>query len=94
MANTTVDPDRPGDYNQGLMELGATVCSPKSPQCASCPVRKLCRSNAKVRFNLCRLVVVLKQSLWTSRFIFMRWVSQAELTKYCKNNQKILADFF
>lgn len=29
---------RPGDFNQALMELGATVCSPKSPSCGSCPL--------------------------------------------------------
>jgi A/G-specific adenine glycosylase len=32
----------PGDWNQALMELGATVCLPKGPKCGSCPVRDLC----------------------------------------------------
>jgi len=31
-----------GTFNQALMELGATVCSPKSPSCDSCPVRSVC----------------------------------------------------
>lgn len=36
--------DRPSaDTNQALMELGATVCSPKNPSCFVCPVRSLCR---------------------------------------------------
>jgi len=30
------------DFNQGLMELGATVCTPRAPQCPVCPLRKLC----------------------------------------------------
>ncbi|MEM9252905.1 MAG: A/G-specific adenine glycosylase [Planctomycetota bacterium] len=34
---------RPGDANQALMELGATVCTPKTPHCLTCPLRKSCR---------------------------------------------------
>lgn len=30
------------DFNQALMELGATVCTPKSPQCVDCPLHELC----------------------------------------------------
>jgi A/G-specific adenine glycosylase len=37
-----VDPDRPGDWNQALMELGATICTPRSPRCGRCPVAKWC----------------------------------------------------
>lgn len=33
---------RPGDYNQALMELGATVCTPKTPRCADCPLSEPC----------------------------------------------------
>ena len=34
--------DRPGDYNQALMELGATLCHPGEPDCDACPWRDLC----------------------------------------------------
>jgi A/G-specific adenine glycosylase len=34
----------PGDWNQAIMELGATVCTPKSPRCAECPAEKWCRA--------------------------------------------------
>ncbi|HAX72736.1 MAG TPA: A/G-specific adenine glycosylase [Firmicutes bacterium] len=34
----------PGAFNQGLMELGATVCTPKSPKCLECPVQKHCKA--------------------------------------------------
>ena len=37
---------RPGDLNQALMELGATVCTPKRPHCLACPVRRECRAAA------------------------------------------------
>jgi len=35
----------PGDLNQGLMELGATLCSPTSPKCLVCPLANLCDAN-------------------------------------------------
>lgn len=39
-----VDPDRPGDFNQSMMELGATICSPRRPSCLLCPVREMCEA--------------------------------------------------
>lgn len=38
--------DEPRNFNQALMELGALVCKPKSPDCFCCPVRKYCRALA------------------------------------------------
>jgi len=38
--------DRPGDLNQSLMELGATICTPRSPACPRCPVAPLCAARA------------------------------------------------
>jgi A/G-specific adenine glycosylase len=43
------DPDHPGDFNQALMELGATLCSPKAPRCDMCPVQAQCRAVAEAR---------------------------------------------
>ncbi len=37
----------PGGLNEGLMELGATVCTPRAPACDSCPLRASCLANAK-----------------------------------------------
>jgi len=37
-----VSPERPGDFNQALMELGATVRTPRNPRCDTCPVSRLC----------------------------------------------------
>jgi len=42
LAAELVPDQSPGDFNQGLMELGATVCTPKSPSCQSCPVSDHC----------------------------------------------------
>jgi A/G-specific adenine glycosylase len=38
---------RPGDFNQAMMDLGATVCTPRNPSCAICPLRKSCLASAK-----------------------------------------------
>lgn len=37
---------RAGDYNQALMDLGATLCLPRAPRCLLCPVGELCRARA------------------------------------------------
>lgn len=41
-----VEPRRPGDWNQALMELGATICVPRAPRCERCPVAELCAARA------------------------------------------------
>lgn len=41
-ATRLIDPDRPGDFNEALMELGATICTPRSPRCDVCPVGDEC----------------------------------------------------
>lgn len=39
-----LEPARPGDWNQALMELGATVCTPRRPRCSACPVSSWCEA--------------------------------------------------
>ncbi|XP_041064345.1 adenine DNA glycosylase isoform X1 [Carcharodon carcharias] len=48
LANILVDPVRPGDFNQAIMELGATICTPKAPLCSDCPVQTHCRAYQQV----------------------------------------------
>ena len=45
-ADQLLDRRRPGDFNQAMMELGATVCVPGKPVCGSCPVVKFCAARA------------------------------------------------
>ncbi len=42
IAGELVDPERPGDFNQALMELGALTCVSRSPRCEACPLRSVC----------------------------------------------------
>lgn len=46
-----IDPNRPGDFNQAVMELGATVCLPVNPKCEICPVNDSCEALAKKTVN-------------------------------------------
>ena len=46
LAGTLVTDDRPGDWAQALMDLGATVCRPRSPLCLVCPVARHCAALA------------------------------------------------
>jgi len=41
-AEELLSPQRPGDFNQAMMDLGATVCLPRHPRCLMCPVFDLC----------------------------------------------------
>jgi A/G-specific adenine glycosylase len=43
-ADGLLDPNSPGEWNQAMMELGATVCTPRAPRCLLCPVAKVCRA--------------------------------------------------
>jgi A/G-specific adenine glycosylase len=43
-AQTVLARNAPGDWNQAMMELGATICTPKSPKCVECPVGLWCRA--------------------------------------------------
>ncbi len=43
-AETLLDRERPGDFNQAMMELGATLCTPRTPQCQQCPLNRWCQS--------------------------------------------------
>ena len=47
LANRLLDPARAGDFNQAMMELGATVCLPKNPQCLTCPISSACKTRGE-----------------------------------------------
>jgi A/G-specific adenine glycosylase len=46
LARDLVPPERTGDFAQAMMDLGATVCTPKKPRCAVCPWRESCAARA------------------------------------------------
>jgi len=44
LSETLLDPVRPRDFNQALMDLGATVCTPRQPNCPHCPWKERCQA--------------------------------------------------
>jgi len=48
LAENLLSPERPGDFNQAMMELGATICVPGEPKCSECPVARLCATRGKL----------------------------------------------
>ncbi len=46
LARTLTPAERPGDYAQAVMDLGATICTPRSPACGICPWRGPCAARA------------------------------------------------
>jgi A/G-specific adenine glycosylase len=47
LAGRLLDPARAGDFNQAMMELGATVCTPRNPQCLVCPLHAGCKTRGE-----------------------------------------------
>ena len=49
LADTICPAEAPGDFNQGLMELGATICTPTQPRCLECPLHDVCGARTSGR---------------------------------------------
>jgi A/G-specific adenine glycosylase len=46
LAEHCIPPGKAGRFNEALMDLGATVCKPRRPNCSRCPLQPVCRANA------------------------------------------------
>lgn len=51
LAAELISKEHPGDHNQAVMELGATVCAPKNPRCGECPLARKCIAKAEERIT-------------------------------------------
>ena len=50
-----ISQDQPGDFNQAMMDLGSSICTPTNPQCEICPIQKYCqayRENRQTAFPI------------------------------------------
>lgn len=70
LADQIMPEDRPGDYNQALMDLGFSVCTPKNPSCASCPLAAQCVAYAQV----C-LIYYIRQQSAQDYLLMVNWAS-------------------
>lgn len=70
LAMKLLDAKHPGDHNQAVMELGATVCTPKSPDCMRCPLQAKCAAFATGTISL----LPVKQSKTKTRDRFFNYL--------------------
>jgi A/G-specific adenine glycosylase len=77
LAQEALDRRHPGEFNQAIMELGATVCLPRKPRCLLCPVRDLCGALASGR--TAELPVKLKRQESNSETISVAAVFRGDL---------------
>lgn len=76
LGNQIIDPKRPGDFNQAVMELGATVCLPRNPMCDICPLNASCA--ALVKNNVHERPVKTKKVKVKNRYLNFLDISDGE----------------
>ena len=65
-----------GTFTQSLMELGATVCTPRSPKCASCPLRQHCRAFAQNTVDRLPVKTPKKEKRRVEKTVFLLWYGE------------------
>jgi A/G-specific adenine glycosylase len=78
LAQSLVNINEPGDYNQGVMEIGATICLPRNPKCGECPIAQECK--AKENNTVANFPIKTKKSQVRHRFFNYLVIKQD--TKY------------
>lgn len=74
LAQKQLDLRRPGDYNQAIMDFGATVCTPQSPACLTCPLAGLCKARQENRVE--QLPVKGQKTKVSARYFHYIYVEQ------------------
>lgn len=95
LANICLDKNQPGEYNQSIMDFGATVCKPV-PLCEICPLKIMC-----VAFNKNKIDVLpvkqkklIKKERWFSYFIFIHNKKKFVLQRTAKDIWQNLHEFY
>lgn len=86
LAQDQLDRSCPADYNQAIMDFGALVCTPQSPQCATCPLAESCEALRNRQVD----VLPVKQNKLTpkTRFFHYLWVEAGGTTFIHKRTQR------
>ncbi len=77
-AQDLLDKKRPGDFNQAMMDFGAMVCTPQTPQCLLCPLAKKCYAFQNNRVN--GLPVKTQKTKISTRYFHYIYVKQGKYT--------------
>ena len=75
LADQLLDRSHPGAFNQAMMELGATVCLPKKPQCLLCPLARFCRARQMGRQEALPIKLAPQKNVSETRQLF--WAESA-----------------
>ncbi|MBO7238506.1 MAG: NUDIX domain-containing protein, partial [Elusimicrobiaceae bacterium] len=78
LAQALLDKKNPGDYNQAIMDFGATCCTPKIPQCKICPMKKFCTAYKKGLQDV--LPVKTQKTKISARYFHYIYVEQGKFT--------------
>lgn len=74
LAQKMLDTRSPGDYNQAIMDFGATVCTPQSPACLTCPLAEQCTARLENRVE--QLPVKGQKTKVSARYFHYIYVEQ------------------
>ncbi len=87
LATSLIDRNNPGDYNQAIMEFGATQCKPQNPDCSICPFNNSCIALQKGILQM--LPVKLNKTKVTNKhFNFLVFISSDKKTLFEKRTSK------
>lgn len=78
LAQQLLDKKNPGDYNQAIMDFGATCCTPQAPQCILCPMKKFCAAYKKNLQD--KLPVKSQKTKISARYFHYIYVQQGKFT--------------
>lgn len=78
LGDALLDKERPGDFNQALMNFGALVCKPKNPDCMQCPLQAECKAFAEKTIHL--LPVKSKSLTKTKRYFHYLFIQHSDHT--------------
>jgi A/G-specific adenine glycosylase len=74
LADEVLDREHPAAFNQAMMELGATICLPKAPQCLLCPLAFCCRAREQNQTAELPVKIVDRKSLKVERTLY--WIER------------------
>jgi A/G-specific adenine glycosylase len=88
LAQILLSRSTPGDYNQAIMELGATRCHPVNPQCIDCPLSNRCEAGQKVQWH--KYPAIIRKSK-KSAIIQRYWIeNQNALLLFASSQKRLL----
>ena len=93
-ADELLDRERPGDFNQALMELGATVCLPRAPQCLLCPLAEECEGRRAGRQEALPVKGRRPETVFQDRAVLVVRRGNSVLVRQRAASERLMAGFW